>query len=305
MLGFPTKANRSADKGNICHKALEMLGLWKKYTQLGATSYDDDTFGTIQLDDITPSKSIQMAFDYYQKNSIHNFNLADFKDCEQWMHMALNYKGGVYDPRLRNVINAEQVFDIEIDEPWAKYNYRLPDGKDLVGNLRLKGTIDLITKLDDGVLEVIDWKTGKYRKDWATDEEKTYKYLQNDSQLRLYHYAVSKLMPEHKNLIITIYYINAGGPFSLCFHENDLEKSKNMIRKKFERIKTCQIPKLNITWKCNRFCSFSEKYKDTNKTICQHIKDEVRLKGIDKTTQLYCIDNAYMKYGDGGGRKAT
>ena len=31
----------------------------------------------------------------------------------------------------------------------------------------IKGTIDLVTKIDDNVIEVVDWKTGQ-RKNWAT-----------------------------------------------------------------------------------------------------------------------------------------
>ena len=65
----------------------------------------------------------------------------------------------------------EPHFDIPIDEPWAKFTYE-KDGK-MVEGCR-SSTIDLVTKLDDETIEVVDWKTGR-RLDWATGEVKDYK----------------------------------------------------------------------------------------------------------------------------------
>ena len=78
--------------------------------------------------------------------------------------------------------------------------------------------------MDDGVIEVIDWKTGR-RLNWATGEEKTYEKLLEDPQLLLYNYAISKLFPEYEQAIMTIYYIRDGGPFSMCFDKPDRERS--------------------------------------------------------------------------------
>ena len=41
--------------------------------------------------------------------------------------------------------------------------------KKLKGQLAIKGTIDLVTKLNDDTIEVVDWKTGR-RMDWTTGE---------------------------------------------------------------------------------------------------------------------------------------
>ena len=69
------------------------------------------------------------------------------------------------------------------------------------GQLAIKGTIDLVTKINDDTIEVVDWKTGR-RMDWATGEVKDYKKLESDPQLLLYYYAISKLYPEFPNRIM-------------------------------------------------------------------------------------------------------
>jgi RecB family exonuclease len=127
----------------------------------------------------------------------------------------------------------------------------------LSGNLALKGTIDLITRVDDNTLEVIDWKTGK-RLDWATGQEKTQAKLQNDPQLMIYHYAISKLFPQYDHIIITIYFINDGGPFSILFDKKDLIRTEEMLRQKFEQIKKIKKPRLHKTWMCSKLCHFGK-----------------------------------------------
>ena len=82
----------------------------------------------------------------------------------------------------------------------------------------MKGTIDLITKPSEDTLEIIDWKTGR-RLDWATGQEKTQEKLETDPQLMIYFYAAKKLYPEIKNCIVTIFFINDGGPFSVSFNK--------------------------------------------------------------------------------------
>ena len=78
--------------------------------------------------------------------------------------------------------------------------------------------------------------TGR-RLDWATGQEKTQEKLENDPQLRIYHYAVSHLYPEIDHIIFTIYFINDGGPFSICFDKSDIPRTEDMLRQKFEIVK--------------------------------------------------------------------
>ena len=84
----------------------------------------------------------------------------DLKDARLWVHKAITDHNGVFDPRSRVIVQPEQHFDIVIDKPWSAYKYETKEGL-LEGNLAIKGTIDLITKVNDSTLEVIDWKTGR------------------------------------------------------------------------------------------------------------------------------------------------
>ena len=111
----------------------------------------------------------------------------------------------------------------------------MPDGTKATGQLAIKGTIDLVTQIDDGVIEVIDWKTGQ-RKNWATGEEKTYEKLLEDPQLLLYNYAISRLYPDYEQAIMSIFFIRDGGPFSMCFDKSDLKKRYNQIQTNFKRL---------------------------------------------------------------------
>jgi hypothetical protein len=210
----------------------------------------------------------------------------------------------MFDPRNRNIICPEQRFDIVIKKPWAEYSFDTPDGK-LQGHLALKGTIDLITQVDDKVFEIIDWKTGK-RLDWATGQEKTQEKLENDPQLRIYHYAVSQLYPEVESIMVTINFINDGGPFSISFDRSDLLKTEQMLRAKFDKIRSVKRPKLNKSWMCSKLCHFGKtsfenssipaiiEYRDGQVTPkdkfmskCEQIHHDIELNGMDTVVKDY------------------
>lgn len=173
--------------------------------------------------------------------------------------------------------------------------------------MAIKGTIDLITKVNNDTLEIIDWKTGR-RLDWATGQEKTQAKLEKDPQLRIYHYAIQKLYPEIKHVIVTIFFINDGGPFSVCFGEQDLKETEEMLKQKFEYIKKTQKPRLNKSWMCTRLCHFGKttfedshisalkEYRDNQltpvnqyMTKCEQIKHDIEIKGMSEVVDEYTV----------------
>ena len=183
--------------------------------------------------------------------------------------------------------NSEDSF--EIDEPWAKYSYVAPDGTKLDGSLSMKGTIDLITEERPSVYEVIDWKTGR-RLDWATGKEKDFKRLTTDPQLRIYHYALSKMYPDIDQFIMTIYFIKDGGPYTLAFTKDDMQDTLDMIRKRFEEIRDCHTPRLKKSWKCTKICHFGKNAHSSGIidpetgepfTICEYVAQKIRKEGLD------------------------
>lgn len=235
---------------------------------------------------------IQRAYDYYSdpERTPHRWMPVDFKDCTNWVWMTLDYQDGKFDPRNREIFEPEQHFDFEIDEPWAKYKYTLADGTVISGNLAIKGTIDLITLTKFGIIEVVDWKTGA-RRDWNKGVDKSYELLMEDPQLMLYYMAVRHLYPD-KEIILTIFFSRSGGPFSLCFDDDTIDEFKKMLQKRFEEIRDCVDPKMispnHTDMKCYKMCHYyKNNYPDTNKTICDHIGDQIDIIGIDETIKQF------------------
>lgn len=315
VLGWRGKSGQKADKGTICHKVLEILAVIKKGLQDNLDIINDDILGDTSTTKYNLDTIIDKVYEYYTSaNAHHKWGPKDHKDCKAWVYKAIEFNNGMFDPRNRNVLCPEQHFDFEIKKPWAKYSYDTPDGK-LDGYLALKGTIDLITLVGDNTIEVIDWKTGR-RLDWATGEEKTQEKLENDPQLRIYHYAIKHLFPHINHIIFSIYFINDGGPFSICFDDSDLAKTEEMIRRKFDIVKKSKKPKLNKSWMCNKLCHFGKttfentnidpiiEYRDgmlcsknTPMTKCEQLKHDTELYGMDTVVNLYKHPNhTFGKY---------
>lgn len=307
VLGYRSPSNKKADKGTICHKVLEILAHIKLCQQNNTDNYVDDILGPIDVNKYNLDHIIERVYNHYSLSfNHHEWDVKDFKDCRSWTHKALVDHNGIFDPRNREIVQPEQHFDIVIDKSWANYKYETSDGT-IEGKLAIKGTVDLITKVNDSTLEVIDWKTGR-RLDWATGQEKTLEKLYTDPQLKMYHYALSKLYPSYDHVIMSINFINDGGAFSLCFDKSDLSSTEDLIRKKFEEIKNCKKPRLNKTWKCNKLCYFGKnsfanvnndilpiiEYRDgqlcpqgSEMTICEQIKHEIEMKGMKTVVDEY------------------
>jgi len=315
VLGWRGPSGQKADKGTIVHKVLEILAIIKKAQQDNLASVEDDVAGTIDVNNYSLNVLTEKAYKYYtERTPHHKWTLKDYKDCHSWVYKAIEFNNGMFDPRNRNILCPEQHFDFEINKPWAKYSYKTADGE-LSGNLAMKGTIDLITLVNDDTIEVIDWKTGR-RLDWATGQEKTQEKLENDAQLRIYHYAIKNLFPHIKHIIFSIYFINDGGPFSICFDDKDIVKTEDMLRQKFDVIKATKRPRLNKNWMCTKLCHFGKttfagtciepmtEYRDGQNcangslmTKCEQVKHDIELYGIDTTTNLYKHPNhSFGKY---------
>lgn len=304
-LGIRSPSNKKADKGTICHKVLEILAHIKLCEQNNRDSYIDDILGPINTKKYNLNSIIEQVFKYYSAQfKHHEWDIKDYKDCHAWVHKALTDHNGSFDPRTRHIVQPEQHFDIEIKKKWAYYKY---DKDNLEGYLAIKGTIDLITKVNDNTLEIIDWKTGK-RLDWATGQEKTFAKLQDDPQLRIYHYAVSSLYPEYDHIMVSINFINDGGAFTICYDKSDLSKTEEMLHAKFDTIKNTKVPQLHKTWKCNKLCHFGKttfenshihplvEYRDgqlcqvnSTMTKCEQVKHDIDIKGMRAVVDEYTL----------------
>lgn len=308
-LGLQEESNKKAQKGNVVHKGLELLANKKLCLQNKQPQFKDAELDMeFSVSDLNPDSAIKYAFDHYKSKSAHDWDEKDFKECSKWMWDVLLFNDGMFSPLTRNILMPEQYFDIEINKPWSKYEYFLDDGSVISGNLRIKGTMDLVTKIDDRSIEYVDWKSG-IRKDWSTGKQKEYNDLKKDFQLCLYHYALNHLYPDKDMIIMTIFFIKDGGPFSLCFDKSDISTTEEMIKKEFERIKHCQRPSRIIDygkdkWKCVRLCRFhNEKHADDpEKNICTYLHEELIELGIKKAYIKHADKKTINSYGDGGGQ---
>ena len=302
VLGYQSKSGKKADMGTMVHKVMEVLAGLKKYHQDSPRArilrVDDDAIGKfkcprteLNTDDLV-KQLIDLSIDSYEKNSDHTFNAKDRKDIAECAWCFLTYNDGQFDPRKRDIHYPEPHFDIPIEEEWAKFEYEL-NGETVKGQLAIKGTIDLVTKISDDTLEVVDWKTGR-RMDWVTGEVKDYKKLQTDAQLLLYYYAISKLYPDFPNRIMTIfYYKDKDGnpdptPISMCFNKSDEEKFLEMLKNRVSEIRQNMDPKpLDSTrkhWKCTRLCHFCKTdWPDTDQNMCIFIENHLKEHGMEKT----------------------
>lgn len=307
VLGHYSTSGKKAELGTIVHKVMESLARLKKANQdansrIKILKIDDDAIGHIELnrnklhENTTVETLLDLSYNYYKNNSSHKWANSDINTCRDLIWQTLQFNDGQFDPRKRNILAPEPHFDIPIEEDWAKYKLNLPDGREINGQLAIKGTIDLVTQIDNDTIEVIDWKTGR-RLDWATGEEKTYDKLCSDPQLLLYNYAISKLFPNYKQAIMSIFFIKDGGPFSMCFDKADHNKFLNMLKSRFQEIQENNLPKpVSIdrsNWKCTKLCHFyKNNWPNTNENMCIYIEKHLKQHGMEKTIQD-CTRNGF------------
>lgn len=307
VLNFRGDPGLAAHLGTTVHKIMEILALAKleyQKTQDRLILIKDKIIGQYEFDTkkwfsneefkvarttykLTDKKSVDdihsLAFNYYKNlYSQHDWSDEDRIKTLRWVYAILSEKEGLYDPRNREIVQPEQYLSYKIPEAWATYDFN--DG--VKDQLVLNGIVDLITKTKNGY-EIIDWKTGQ-RKDWATGKVKGYEELQSDPQLMFYYYLLTKLFPQYENLILTIFFVKDGGPFSIQFEPEDIPRTEEIIKKTFEEIKNCTQPKMldptQKSFKCQRFCAFSQIELDgTN--MCRAVGNRIKLQGIEQVTQ--------------------
>lgn len=306
VLGYRSPSGKKAQLGTIFHKVMECLASCKKILQDPRNkknlSIIDEHLGEIKFTEkglYTKSfvdKLLNQSYTYYTSSCHHDYFSNDLKFCKDQIDSVLSYNNGQFDPRNRYIVDTEPTFDIPIEEDWAKYEYKMPDGKIINGTLAIKGTVDLITKIDDKIIEVVDWKTGQ-RKNWATGETKTYDKLLDDTQLLLYNYAISKLYPDYDQSIMSIFFTRDGGPFSLCFDKDDYDKFLIKLKKRFEEIKNNTSPKPICSdrkdFRCQKLCHFyKENWPDTNIPMCYYIENKIKSDGYEETIKQ-CKDKDF------------
>jgi hypothetical protein len=266
-------------------------------SRINKSTYKDECklkYGHIRYGVSLVKKLTKLSCEHYADE----WDPVDYRSVDNFVWMALGYNNGTFDPRRRNIVAAEQHFEFVIDKEWAKYELALPGGKTISGNLKIKGTVDLICSLPGGIIyEIVDIKTGQ-RLDWASQQDnkvKTYADLQQDFQLMLYYYAARRMYPEAKQIIVTIFFIRDGGPFTFCFDEHTIEQVEDRLRDRFNEIKACTLPTMQdpsqSNFKCKYICDyFKMSSPDKEKNFCRFIHDKIGVDGIEKVTNDYTTE---------------
>jgi ATP-dependent helicase/DNAse subunit B len=292
VLGYQQPGQKKSNLGTIVHKTLECLAQAKKRLQLGENrgmKILDSELGEVKFTkkSLYSNKFVHdilgKAYCYYvDHDKINDYHPTDdYEFCKQMVYNCLDYNGSTfYDPRNMQIVAPEKSFNLPIMEDWAEFDYQ-----GVKQRLHVKGTMDLITEASPSTLEYVDYKTGQ-RLDWATGQVKTYDKLQNDLQLLLYYYAMSKIYPNYDHIIMTIFFLRDGGPFSLCFDRSDEEKFLKRLKDRFFEIKDSNMVKpINPTrndFRCKRLCHYYKtNWPGTNTRMCNHVEDTIKTYGIE------------------------
>lgn len=102
-----------------------------------------------------------------------------------------------------------------------------------LGKMKVGGRIDRVDQLEDGRIEIIDYKTGTNQ----TDEKKIVK----DVQLTMYALAAMSVRDEifnktPDNIVLSLYYLESGDKLSTTRTEEQLDEAKEFFIKKAEEI---------------------------------------------------------------------
>lgn len=265
VLRMDQLSGKAAVQGNIVHQVFEWIGALVRRGKY-----------------IPPEWLLERAWEEWSQNNPHlglrrNTRMgesADFRFCREAVEKVLAHP--IYNPYRLKVLAAEKRFEIDI--PGDEWKLTDPDGT--IRQFRITGYIDLIHEVDQDTVEIVDWKTGK-RQDWRTMQEKDFFDLLQDVQPRLYHFAASQLYPQYKNLLVTFYWINDGGPMTLPFTPDDTLPTIGTIWRFFDTVRRDGTMRRNRSWKCSRFCFRGRT------GICDSVWADLHARGQDHVEHRY------------------
>ena len=276
-LGIKYPAGPAALSGTIFHKIMEILAQCKisqqeklRLSQQWGLYYDVETQLSFSFPDISTidvEKLTENVYEFYIKQidpsrvpktyqrktpeaSVRAW--IPFKKVKESVDNVMSMSPRSFDPRLMDIVAVEQKFDVEIKEPWARYDFVFR-GKRYSGQLRLKGSIDLIIRNDDGTMSIIDWKSGK-SENMNTGEKKTYEDYAQDLQMAMY-YMVTRRYLNMDVSDVTLCFLNERECYTLHFDEDMvLDKIKSI----YEEMQTSTRPSKIDSDFCMRFCPYSK-----------------------------------------------
>ena len=143
----------------------------------------------------------------------------------------------------------------------------------------VRGFIDLVQEIDSETIEIVDWKTGA-RNNFYTRRPIDETELMMEIQPRLYHLAAYFLYPKYKNILVTFYYTNSGGPITIALSRDDLSVTIANLYRFFMKVKQDTIISRNRSWAC-KMCSFE------NNGMCSRVWSDLHTLGGEYVEDRY------------------
>lgn len=282
ILGMESSAGKAALQGSIVHKALEWMTKLRKRGKINVDpmwlldrAWDEGTKAS-------PEIEIRRVTTRIDKETGELKEAADFKKCRIAIETIL--KNPYYNPYTLKVIDSERWFALEI--PGDEWKCLDADGKE--HQFAVRGYIDLVHEIDKDTIEIVDWKTGA-RKGFYTQKPIDEEVLIQEVQPRLYHLAAYFLYPKYKNIWITFYYTNDGGPITIAMSQEDLANTIASLHRFFSIVKQDTLMRRNRWWTC-RMCPFERNgmcnriWSDLHTLGSEYIEE--RYKGLNSEEQL-------------------
>ena len=273
ILHMETRAGKSALQGQIVHRTLEWMA---KLRKRGKINIDPMWLLDRAWDKLTkqfPEIEIRKATTRIDPTTGDFKEAADYKKCRIALETVL--ADTCYNPYNLKTIDVEQQFTIVMPgEDW-----QCIDDTSEIHQFTIRGLIDLVHEIDSDTLEIIDWKTGK-KTDFYTQQSIDDDKLMREVQPRLYHLAAYILYPQYKNILITFYYLNDGGPLTIALSHDDIAMTIAALRRLFITIRNDTLIRRNRSWTC-RMCSFGRS------KICDKVWTDLHMFGNEYIKEKY------------------
>lgn len=273
ILGMESKAGKAALQGTIVHRALEWMA---KLRKRGKTNVDPMWLLDRAWDEhiaASPEIEIRKVTTRIDKNTGEFKEAADFKKCRVAMEVVL--ADPYVNPYESKVIDCERWFALEM--PGDEWKCLDKDGNE--HQFAVRGFIDLVNEIDEDTIEIIDYKTGS-RKDFYTQQPIDEALLMREVQPRLYHLAAYFLYPQYKNILITFYYTNSGGPITIALSQDDLTMTIAALYRFMTTVGRDTLIRRNRWWTC-KMCSFERN------GICSRVWSDLHTLGSEYVENRY------------------
>ncbi len=194
--------SKEAVFGTIIHSALKFLHDPKpvpptveELLEFYNNSWNSEVYGDKQEEMAMMQQGVRILEDYYQKNNPKNFK----------------------------IVNLETFFSVPIGQILSENSLR--------EEITLSGKIDRIDQIENGGLEIIDYKTAK--------NLPSQEIVNNDLQLAVYQMGVQNRWPSlNKPIKLSLYFLKHGIKLSTARTPEQIEEVKNRILDLVKKIKT-------------------------------------------------------------------